>query len=259
MKFLIQKIDNKVVHDFSFTLLESIRYQNWLTNTKDIKVKYLDYIVITDPDMIYPIQWKSIHRDYVPVGSVEFVTEFLGHFYGLIPKPINVPEELFGIEFTQRKIFNGTEKDFKGRLFVKSNDKIKSITGILNETESYDLPVGNYQFSDVISIESEWRVFVYQDKLVGLQNYSGDFTKFPDVHKIEEMIKAYKNAPIAYTLDVGVGKSQYHKKYGFFLGNDTFIIEVHDFFSCGLYGFAEHKIYPYMLYRWHYEYLNKIK
>ena len=264
MKFLIQKIDNKVVHDFSFTLLESIRYQNWLANNQ--KTMIFKNIYCHTNDKVY--FFNPYHQYYVPVGSVEFVTAWFQKFYNHIPQPINVPKELFNypsFDFTMRKIFNGDHRDIKelphGKYFVKSNANIKGFTEILkiNDNFSWSIPVGNYQISEYVDIQSEWRVFVYQDKFVGLQNYSGDFKKFPDVYKIKEMIKAYKDAPIAYTLDVGVGKSQHHKKYGFFLGNDTFIIEVHDFFSCGLYGFADHKIYPYMLYRWHNEYINKIK
>jgi len=248
MKFLIQKVDGEVRHDFSLTLLESIRFQTWLTQTQDIKVKYLDYFEITDPDMIYPIQWKPMHHDYVPVGSVEFVSEFLGHFHNHTPKPINVPVELF--DYCERSIWNGDKNGFfkgYGKLFVKSNDVIKGIVGILNEDEFHNLPSGNYQFSEPIDIESEWRAFVYQGKLVGLQNYSGEFTMFPSVVEIENMIDAYKSAPIAYTLDVGV------------FDEKTFVIEAHDLFSCGLYGFSDYRVYPHMLYRWYHEYLNKIK
>ena len=135
MKFLIQKIDGEVRHDFSFTLLESIRFQNWLTGSNDIKVKYLDYYETTDSDNIYPIQWKPMHRNYVPVGSVEFVSEFLGHFYGLTPKPMNVPEELFG--YCHRIVFNSDKKVVEtalgnwNELFIKSNDKIKDIANVM--------------------------------------------------------------------------------------------------------------------------------
>ena len=245
MKFLIQKCNGKITHDFSFTLLESIRFKNWLTNSNDIKVKYLDYFETTDPDNIYPLQWKPMHRHYVPVGSVEFVSEFLSHFYGLTPKPINVPEELFG--FVNRGIFNGPHYDMDDILdkrFVKSNDHIKGFKEVIDNT--YDLPEGNYQFSELIDIDSEWHCFVYKGKLVGLQNYSGDFTMFPNISHIEMMIKDYKSAPIAYTLDVGV-----------FNYCDTFVIECHDFFSCGLYGFSDHAIYPNMLTNWFWQYIQK--
>ena len=51
------------------------------------------------------------------------------------------------------------------------------------------------------------------------------------------MIETYKpEAPVAYTLDIGVEKYR-----------GTFIIECHRFFSCGLYGFSDHRRYPKML------------
>ena len=271
MKFLIQKIEGELRHDFSFALIESIRFKNWLNHyDKKIIIRYANTYEITDPDMIYPNPFKPYHKDYVPVGSVEFVTDFLNHFYGIIPKPINVPEVLMNhqsYDFTMRKIFNGNHlslENWAGKYFVKSNDKIKHFTEIVeckdtgNQGTLYSIkiPVGNYQISELINIDSEWRAFVYQDKLIGLQNYSGDFKKFPNVDKIMEMIKAYVDAPIAYTLDIGVGEAYYDSKYGYFINNDTFIIEIHDFFSCGLYGFnSQH--YPNMLYRWFKEYLKK--
>jgi hypothetical protein len=258
MKFLIQKINGQIRHDFSFTLLESIRFKNWLTsnNKKDkIVVKYANTFEITDPDMIYPNPFKPQHKNYIPVGSVEFVTDFLMYFHNTFPKPINVPEELFDPCFTQRRIFNGNHMDLEdctGRYFVKSNSKIKGFTEVVECKKtgnqgtvfSVSIPAGNYQISEYLfGIESEWRAFVYQGKLVGLQNYSGDFTRFPDVATIKSMIYAYKSAPMAYTLDVAV------------CDHATVIIEVHNFFSCGLYGFADHSIYPNMLNRAFHEYV----
>ena len=124
MKILIQKVDGKIVHDFGMTLLESIRYNNWLTNSNEMKVKTLNYV---------GGHFKPHHKNYVPIGSVEFVSDFLLHFYGLTPKPINVPEDLIhndDYDFVNRKIFNGTHmdlEDLNGKFFVKSNDKIKKI------------------------------------------------------------------------------------------------------------------------------------
>jgi hypothetical protein len=242
MKFLIQKIEGELRHDFAFTLLESVRFQKWLDKTSHIKVKYANTYEIVDPDMIYPNPFKPYHKDYVPVGSVDFVTDFLMYFYNIYPKPINVPEELFG--FANRQIFNGNHMDFEdvacGKYFVKSNTQIKGYKEIIDHKTRgmLPLPAGEYQISELTQIESEWRCFIYQGKLVGLQNYSGDFTMFPNVDTILHMIYYYKNAPIAYTLDVGV------------FDEKTFVIEVHDFFSCGLYGFANHAIYPHMLYKW---------
>ena len=63
--------------------------------------------------------------------------------------------------------------------------------------------------------------------------------------KIKAMINAYKTQPIAFTLDVAISN------------NDTVIIEVHDFFSCGLYGFSEHKILPFMFSKWFFSFVSK--
>jgi len=59
------------------------------------------------------------------------------------------------------------------------------------------------------------------------------------------MINSYITQPIAYTLDVGV------------VNDKTYIIEVHDFFSCGLYGFSNHQILPFMFSRWFNSFINK--
>ena len=224
MKFLIQTINGSVKHDFSFTLLESIEFQNWIRDDKSFVA------ILSDTPTV---------DCCVPIGSVEFVSQYLKTYYGLTPTPRNVPTELMGERWTGRSVFNGTNKDIAGQKFVKSNDKIKSFTEICNSA-----PDGNYQISDIIDIESEWRAFVYDGKLVGLQNYSGEFDVFPNVDKIWDMITEYKSQPIAFTLDVGISN-----------GN-TVIIEVHDFFSCGLYGFSEHKILPFMFSKWFFNFTN---
>lgn len=251
MKFLIQKIDKKIVHDFSFTLLQAIDFRNWFNNLDKINYRFFN-TTYDQKEFVF----KSIYHDYTPVGTVEFVCAFLLQFHDLIPKPLNVPEELFNNlywTYTQRYVFNGTEKDIvnlTGKWFVKSNDKIKSFSGIITFDgtsqipESIQLPIGNYQFSKYINIQSEWRAFIYEGKLVGLQNYAGEFTLFPNVCLIKKMIKEYTSAPIAYTLDVGVND------------NSTFIIECHLLFSCGLYCFKDLTILPQMFNRAFKEYIS---
>ena len=252
MKFVIQKIENQIRHDFSFTLLEAIRFYNWIRHDQDrasvryVNTKYNSKGILEDP------VFKKYHRTYIPVGSVEFVTQFLQEFHGLTPKPINVPTSLFS--YANRRIFNGTNMDLEGlegQWIVKDNNKIKGLTSMVKNPEILSVPPGgNYQISKYISIDSEWRSFIYKGKLVGLQHYVGEFTLFPDVRMIKHMIEVYeasKEAPIAYTLDVGINDQ------------GTFVIEVHDFFSCGLYGFTNHPILPQMFGRSFTQYVNKNK
>jgi hypothetical protein len=250
MKFLIQKCFNEVKDDFAFTLLKAIDYTNWYRNNKDIKYKFINTEYYSGK--FTKLEFKPFHKDYVPIGSVEFVSEFIKHFYDYPVKPINIPEELLDNKYTKRFVFNGTEKEVVGEKFVKSNDKIKGFCQIV--TDDTDIPEGNYQISEPIDIDSEWRAFVYDGKLVGLQNYAGDFTLSPHIPTLMDMIARYEkdeNAPIAYTLDVGVKVSDtYVNQMGI-----TFVIEVHDFFSCGLYGFSDLLILPNMFHRWFREYL----
>ena len=221
MKFLIQTINGEIKHDFSFALLESFEYHKQIN---DIELEY----ALTD---------EKMESKCIPIGSVEFVCNYMYAYHHLDIKPINIPGELF--QFAKRRIFNGTHKDVDGKMFVKSNDKIKSIAGIYE-----NVPDGNYQISETIDIRSEWRVFVFNGKIVGLQNYSGCFDVFPDVKIIQDMVRVYKDGSPAYTLDVAI------------CDRGTVIVEVHDFFSCGLYGFSNYKILPYMFSQSFYERLR---
>ena len=235
MKFLVQTIDNKIKHDFSFVLREAIEYRNWYYDNKE------DEIIYTNSE-----QPKYVNNA-VPIGSVEFVSYYLKTYYNKQPKPINVPECLYN--YANRKIWVGDETEYKTPCFCKSHDVIKRYSCYADQPFGLVLPKGEYQYSELIAIDSEWRCFVFKDELVGLQNYSGDFTLFPDISIINNMIfeySLYSKSPIVYTLDVGINKDK------------TFIVEIHDFFSCGLYGFSDLNLLPLMFYRWWFEYINKI-
>lgn len=224
--FLIQTVNGEVVHDFAFTLIEAIKYHNWFTGEKQYEYIFSENYIIYDISNL------------IPIGSVEFVLEYLQKCYGIDNvKPINIPTELAKPEYLKRQYTNTIENNLcliNGRkVFIKSMDKIKGYTDIIDITK---VPRdGNYTVSELIDINSEWRTFIFDGKIVGLQNYGGDFTLFPNVDTIKNMIQDYTSAPLAYTLDVGINKK-----------DGTFIIECHDFFSCGLYGFADYKILPAM-------------
>lgn len=229
MEFLLQTFNAKIKHPFCHTLIESCEYQNWVGRTEDFSYYTRDVAA-------------SGSKVSIPIGSVEFVHEFMEKVLLLQPPaPINIPDELMDYKFTNRKVIYGYNEDVTELSFVKSMDTVKGYNEITKNP-----PPGNYQISELINIDSEWRAFVYQNKLVGLKNYTGDFKIFPDVRFIEIMIGAYSiYSPVAYTLDVLVNHM------------GTYVIEVHNFYSCGLYGFDDHRYLPFMHSRWWNEYLIK--
>lgn len=244
MKFLLQTIGKKIVHDFGFALTQSKDYTNWASNCEMMTIKKhegLDFSDIKNPDK------------YIPVGSVDFVSAYLNTFYPNAKKmlePLNVPEVLF--PFAGRDIMNiRTNEDLKqlykfDDVFAKSMSVIKhpdngwkynpnnEMSKLLN-LDNYDNCIG-FQVSSYVEFLSEWRVFVFNGKILDCRNYLGDFFTYPNPNTIINMVREYKDAPVAYTLDVGV-----------IPGGETVVIECHRFFSCGLYGFNDFYHYPYML------------
>jgi len=228
MNFLIQTIYGRVKHDFAFALLGALEFYAWTGDP-------CSYQFIDHKDLPR-VSTRRYVDPMIPVGSVEFVHDFMTISNQPLPPPINVPPSLF--TWAGREIYNGTEKDEPDfEYFAKNNDIVKAEVPQLSP-----LPPGNYQFSTIVDFTSEWRCFVWRGTLVGLQNYAGDFTEFPNVGVIKEMIAAYKNPPCAYTLDAGLVEGR------------TCVVEVHNFYSCGLYGFEDLQLLPLMLAGWYREY-----
>lgn len=256
MHFLVQKIDNRIVHDFAFTLIQAKEYYDWLGEKMSIR--------FMDTPMSCPMVAAIPNPDhYIPVGSVEFVSAYLKQFYPDAVRalwPLNVPEPLF--PFAGRRIANvWNKKDFNNfrelfpettwgfskeiPIYVKSLDTIKDKHNGPVDYSPYKYEPKDFrgcQISEIIDIDSEWRVFVFHNEIQYIANYAGEPTLFPDPKAITKMIETYsKEAPVAYTLDVGVTIDKETRK------KKTVVVECHRFFSCGLYGFSDLRKYPVML------------
>lgn len=240
--FLIQVVDSEIIFDFAFHLKEAIKYQNWFWG----KIEY-KYIFCENLENI-SISTQDVEK-YIPIGSVEFVLEFYKKHYGIKNvEPINIPKQLNTYEFLQRKTFKGNEKNKiqsqpSEKYFIKDISKFKKMTDIVSFE---NIPENeNILVSELIDITGEWRGFVYRKQLLDMRCYLGDFTIFPDFKKVEKMIEGYTNSYTAYTIDVAT------------LSNgETALIEIHPFFSCGLYGFFDYKVLVDMFISTHKEILN---
>lgn len=238
MKFLIQINEDKTSlrHDFIFYLENVIEFNNIFNNEKIEKQYSCD--VITKENVI-------------PVGTVEFVNKFYLENYGIVLKPLNVPECLF--PFAKREIKNLKElRKIDKPYFIKSNEIIKykyngfhnSVydNGIINGFENHSCQISEYIEN---GFESEWRAFVFNNELLDVKKYCGDFKKYPFIPDVENCVRCFENAPVAYTLDFGICSSR-----------GTVLIEVHNFYSCGLYGF-DYNLLPYMYSQLHYQILKR--
>ena len=196
---------------------------------------------------------QSINNDFqiTPVGTIEFIKAWIEQVYNIesdeVLRPLNVPKCFIDKSCSGRTVKNVSSKkeieEFlkdKEEIFVKSNKIIKSSYNGIVTKDSVDKLKDNYEYqiSEKVNIISEYRVFVYKNEIRGIQYYSGDFKVFPNIRSIEFFIENYKDSPEAYTLDV------YIKDDG-----ETYVMEAHEFYSCGLYGFSDYEVLPYMLHR----------
>jgi hypothetical protein len=111
-------------------------------------------------------------------------------------------------------------KLFVGMLVKNFADLIK-VAHIPDDTEVW--------VSAAVDFKTEWRIFVLRGQVIGVKNYNGNPWMLPSKFIVEKMIGDYKNAPVAYSLDVGViarGAA----------GNSTLLVEVNDSFALGAYG-----------------------
>lgn len=79
--------------------------------------------------------------------------------------------------------------------------------------------------SEVVEFVAEYRLFVHRGKILGSRFYCGDFRQPVSYSVADEFITAFKDAPVAYSLDLGVDRRQM-----------TRVVEINDAFSLGSYG-----------------------
>lgn len=153
------------------------------------------------------------------------------------PPIMDAPEELlpyFGrrtwattMSEVRKRLEDGTE-----RIFIKPLEHQKAFTGhvvdgsvsTLIQTAGFD---DDFKLlaSEVVDFVSEYRVMVHRGEMIVSRHYLGDFTVTPDYQLARQMIKAFKSAPVGYSLDLGVTTD-----------GRTLVVEVNDCWALGAYG-----------------------
>ncbi len=228
-----QKINEYIIpaQSYGYTAIESIQYTNWFRN------EHVYAFLLNDDLNFKSDKYNYLSRDYIPIGSVEYVLQWLKLMGVKEVKPLNIPKELW--RFCSRKIKIDYCNNVNGHWMLKDIDIIKCPkNGEVQFTNSkIESNVGykKYFLSEWIpEIDSEFRVFVFNKSIKGIRCYSGNECNFPDLDYIQSIVNVYNKR--CYTLDVGVTKN----------GERTEIIELHDFFACGLYGFEDYSVLPIM-------------
>lgn len=208
MTFAIQTINNQIAFDFGFQLSQAVKHP----------LSYHEAVYSNTPV-----------KSYIPIGSVEFVHETMKLNDLTIPAPINIPTQLNIESITHRKIFYTYDlSEIKVGNFVKTMTKVKyGYTGIIyGQFEKDNFPQDMYMVSEFMDFESEWRAFVLNGNVLDIRQYLGSYKITPDLKILDEIISEYPNPPVAYTIDIGV------------CNGVTSLIEIHNFYSCGLYGLS---------------------
>lgn len=163
------------------------------------------------------------------VGSTEFMREVFKRA-GLadvrLPANSNRLCEVITLAEAHKRIADGS------KLFIKPVE-IKMFTGLILDGAQYSCLKGLPDDTKVMAyepfkeqIESEWRIYIRDHKMIDARNYSGDFMIGPNYQYVHEVIKENKTSfPCAYTIDVGILES-----------NENVVIEYNDMWSIGNYG-----------------------
>ena len=257
MKFLIQTIGSEITLDFCFELLRSFEFCKWRGETVEYKKIELEDLT---PD----------YDGWIPVGTIEIIERYLEVQYHCttpekILTPINVPREFIGKE-SSGFVFEGRPEEVYEYLQSRDLDTVpvylKTMTSLKDHRNGHlgnalpilDLPEDLViQVRPEMNILSEWRCFVMDNELVGCQWYSGDFLEFPGRTRIRELVDQWVGPrslggygktgtlDLAVTLDFG--------RPGGARSVQTVVMEAHDFYSCGLYGFSDYQKLPGMFSR----------
>lgn len=230
MFFILQKEGNHIDDIEVFALQEILDRQKFVHQYTFMKMKDFD----GDKEFA-----NHKIKEAIPVGSIDFVEAFLKRVHGIEKmNPIEVPNVLRKDKYVKRKYSIVEKKHFPktGYYFTKYVSSLKEFSHIgsaeeLQYRKQSQLKEGYYQVSEVVDIVSEYRCFILEDEIIGIQFYDGDCTVMPneeDIALLKEMVETYKSdetRPMAYTLDVGIIRYR-----------GLALLECHPHVSVGLYG-----------------------
>jgi hypothetical protein len=155
---------------------------------------------------------KDVELDYIPVGTVPWVEEVLGH----CDKPDYYPEFLQG--WLHRRVWAAEKWPYGSKVFIKPADRHKRFTGFLTSGTWKGKKKPPYWCSERVNFVTEWRWYVAAGKVIDARWGSGEESPVPDLN-IEW--------PADYYAAVDFGQLDNGK---------IALVESNSPFSCGWYG-----------------------
>lgn len=203
---------------------------------------------------------KRIHRRQLPLAKDTLVVAYVDTFLSTLkilnveaPSTNDYPIALQ--PFLYRRIWESTiaqltDQIYEGStsVFAKPKNRKKRFTGrvfshpndlVYLEGASRRIPIF---CSEVIEWLSEYRIFVMQGNIVGIQHYKGDSIieiNKDVVSKAVELLEQSSEKTSAYALDFGVSS-----------GGETALVEWNDAFSIGSYGLDKAIYTDLLITRW---------
>ena len=98
----------------------------------------------------------------------------------------------------------------------------------------------------------EFRLFVFNKEIRGISVHLVDnsnlFNPYDGLDECfcKRVVEAYTDSPIAYVLDIGVREN-----------GENIVIECHNFYSCGIYGWSNYAAYINMITEWWKQYISE--
>jgi hypothetical protein len=204
---------------------------------------------------------KRIQRRNLPLSEMTFIAGDMDAMHGAmrqlnigIPAPNDYPESL--APYLHRKVWKSTlakiEQHVLGAsgapVFIKPASLRKDFTGIVVGSSSGFARVGAVSrrqevwCSEVVMWKSEFRLYVIENDIVGVDHYAGDPNATLDMHTVNQALLAYRQsgeAPSAYGIDFGVLSS-----------GESALVEANDGYALGAYNVAAKPYTDLLIRRW---------
>lgn len=255
MRFVIQTVDGKCKLDLCQAMENAIEFDSWRS------CRSIEEVVYCSIDDLDAIQLNPEYN-YCPVGTLEFFFKYVDTMYGEGAhkkiKPLNVPKELElyalgNVYYSDTKELEEFFKDSENdgvRLFMKSMDTFKDEhNGFISKPE--EVQPNTQLVVESPDLDDEWRVFIHNGKAIDIKKYSGNPFVFPDLDgsSFHRIISIATNQCGIKEGTVDIGMEIWCDDFDGKEYNRICVIECHDFFSCGLYGFNDNNAIPLMLWR----------